>query len=192
MNIEPRAEAESVAPEAVVAGVDERWPHDCDVHAGVPAWAACARCGRFVCRQCRQQGPDNAESLCVACLQTHMRDAIVAEHVALAVAAGHDITADDVNVQTIEVGELESRRLSDYPSTIRKVLFGPGRFFTQMNPDGQLLHAIVFGILFGSLGLFLNLAWSSNTPEFEASIVEMMETYSVSRNAIFVVLVFIV
>src|SRR5690606_15778123 len=41
-------------------------------------------------------------------------------------------------------------------------------------------------------GLFLNLAWSSNTPEFEASIVEMMETYSVSRNAIFVVLVFIV
>lgn len=184
----PSGEPTELEPETDANG-PEHWPHQCDNHPGLPAWSACAKCGRFLCRDCRIVPPNDSLAWCQNCLAGEMKERVIDAHIQRAAEQGHDINAEDLKIQTVELGEWEAKRFTDLLGVLKRVVLSPGRFFMQMHPSRGTGWAFLFGLFFGSLGLFFSLAWMSGSPEFEAGIAELMTNFDIPRDVVFLVMV---
>lgn len=153
---QPLAEREVEPPKRNTPG----WPAACDEHASVPAWAACARCGRFVCRACHRAEPETDHALCPRCLQALV--APTRPPGAVRDEGAPEATDDDA------LANDEPRRVADYPRTARRLLTGPSAFFARLHSGpGPLVQALGFGVVCGAIGLLAGMVWGKALGEVD-------------------------
>lgn len=110
------------------------WPVHCVRHRDLPAIALCTRCGRFLCRQCRNLD-EQGLSVCPQC----------------DVRAAGDRT---------DVFEHSSQGFAEHLiTTSRMALFHPARFIREIGPKGELAPAVKFGLLAIIFGKLVFLLW---------------------------------